>query len=533
MVALEPPGLYYGALTLAQLIAGRAAGDTIHLPVVSITDWPDMPDRGLWGADTFLEVEWMAHRKLNLIEQISWLHVTPGGRGEAALKPGREPMVELAPRLAMRPAPVILHLEQLGGKGIFEAYPQLRAVGGQPGAICYSRPEIVPVLADWMVALGSLPGVETVDVWMAENLHGEGGCTCYDCEREDRSVLEARAIVAGWERARERLPGLRIRVMTSEETYPSNTDVALELPREVGFSYYHSLLTYTAMHQFRLGSPFHSSGQRWTGVVPSLVASVGLTQPFTGPQFTHARMTQFVDSGISGLIGYATPRLKYARFNVEAAAEWSWNAHGRTPAEFARSYAVREGLRRPDLFAQWTETLGPVAWDVYGSEWPAGMRRGRPGPVSETLPQGKLPELSAILWGVYPAPWGEIRSPERLAADVAAAGRALDIARQIGEPEFIHETRVVQGYVEALAALHALKLLAPEGEVARADRDEAAREARRYMGALGRSAEALRAWARAVDPAEGERLVEPTTALLDELVADMPEAMAAMGVPLD
>ncbi len=534
VVALEPPGLYYGALTVSQLISGRADADIIRLPVVSITDWPDMPDRGLWGSDNFLEVEWMARRKLNLIEQISWLHVTPGGRGEAALKPGREPMVELAPRLAMRPAPVILHLEQLSGKGIFEAYPQLRAVGGQEGAICYSRPEIVQVLADWMVALGSLPGVETVDVWIAENLHGEGGCTCDACSREDRSVLEARAIVAGWERARESLPGLRIRVMTSEETDRSNAEVIAELPPEVGLAYYHSLLTYTTMRRQMVPPTIAAATSgRWIGVAPNLVASVGLTQPFSGPQFIHARMTEFVDAGLSGLIGYATPRVKYARFNVEAAAEWTWNAHGRTPAEFARSYAVRQGIPRPDLFARWTETLGPVAWDVYGSDWPSGMRRGHPGPVSKLLPRGELPDLGAIKWGVYPAPWGEIRSPEQLAADVDAAGRALELAREIGEPEFIHETRVIHAYVEALAALRALKLLAPEGEVARADRDAAARAARRYVDALGCSADALRAWVCAVDPAEGERLIKPTTALLDELIADMPEAMAAMGVPLD
>lgn len=534
VIALEPPGLYYGALTLAQLIAGRATADTIFLPLITVTDWPDMPDRGLWGADSFLEVEWMARRKLNLIEQISALKVTPEGRAIAGLKPGREPMVELAPRLAMRPAPVILHLEQLSGKGIFEAYPQLRAIGGAEGAICYSRPEIVQVLTEWMVALGSLPGVETVDVWMAENLHGKGGCTCERCRQEDRSVLEARVIAAAWEHARQTLPGLRIRVTTSEETYRSNAAVLDELPPGVGLSYYHSLLTYTARHQGIIPPEIaRATGERWIGVVPSLVASIGLTQPFTGAQFIHARITEFVDRGVAGLIGYATPRLKYARFNIESAAEWSWNAQGRSPAEFARSWAVREGLARPELFAEWSETLGPVAWDVYGSEWPAGMRRRVSPPLSTLLLQGKLPELGAVLWGIYPAPWGDIKSPEQLAGDLAAAKQAMTLAEALDEPWIIEETRVIRGYIEALAALHALKLLAPKGEVAAGDREKAARQFRRYIAALEQSAQALPAWAQALDPDESERLIAGTVMLLHELIADMRKTADAMEVPLD
>ncbi len=530
VIALQPPGLYYGALTLAQLVDARASRDTLVLPVLTVADWPDMPDRGLWGSDTFLEVEWMARRKLNLIEQISWLHVTSDGRGEARLKPGREPMVELAPSLAMRPAPVVLHLEQLSRKGLFEAFPQLRARGGQEGAICYSQPEFVGVLADWLVALGTLPGVQTVDVWMAENLHGEGGCRCEGCRDEDRSALEARTIVAGWRRARERLPDLGLRVMTSEETERSNALVLAELPPEVGLSYYHSLLTYTLMKRPMVPPLIaQAARERWVAVVP--LVSVG-PQPFTGAQFMHARMTEFVAKGVSGLIGYATPRVKYARFNVEAAAEWSWNASGRTPQEFALSWAVRQGLSRPELFAQWTEALGPVAWHVYGSAWPAGMRRSNPGPVSELLRKGALPELGHVLWGIYPAPWGDIRSAEQLQADLQAATRALALAADLGEPQFLYESRVVHGYIEALAALHELKSMAPEGRVVPADHPAAAHQFGRYIAALQRSAEALPRWAREVDPAEGADFAGREVALLDELIAAMRATAADMGVPL-
>ncbi len=531
IIALEPPGLYYGALTLAQLIRARSTESVVTLPILSVTDWPDIADRGLWGSDNFLEVEWMARRKLNLIQQISWLHVTADGHGEARLKDGREAMVELAPDLAMRPVPAVLHLEQLSGKGLFEAYPQLRAQGGAEGAICYSRPEFVGVLADWLVELGSLRGVETVEVWLAENLHGEGGCQCPECAKHDRSVLEARTVVAAWQQARKRLPGLRLRVMTSEETDGSNRAIIEALPPEVGIDYYHSLLTYTCMRRAMIPPEFaEAANDRWVGVVPNFVALVRPAHPFTGAQFMHQRLTEFTRKGLSGVMGYATPRVKYARFNVEAAAEWAWNADGRASREFALSYAVRHGLPEPELFADWAMTLGEVAWDVYASDWPSGLQRRNPGPAADMLAEGTLPPLGEIKWGVYPAPWGGISDAERLAADVEAAGEAMELAQQLGSPEHLYETQVIQGYIEALAALHALKTLAPGGQIAPQDRDMARASFQRYLSSLQQAEIALRRWALTVDPDEGALFTDPGVTLLREMRQRMRDTAATMGV---
>lgn len=532
VIAPQPAGLYYGALTLAQLIDARSTDSDVTIPELTVIDWPDIGERGLWGSDSHLEIPWMARRKLNLVQQISWLHVTEDGRGEARLKDGREPMVTVGPDLAVHPVPAVLHLDQLGGKGLFEAYPRLRAQDGAENAICYSRPEFPPVLADWLVDLGSLPGVRTVEVWMAENLHGEGGCECPECSKEERSVLEARAIIAAWRLARERLPDLKLRVMTSEETAGSNDEVLAVLPPHVGINYYHSLFTYTAMRRLMIPALFaEAATDRWVGVVPSFVGAIRPLQPFTGPQFIHARMSEFASKGLSGVMGYATPRVRFARFNIEAAAEWSWNADGRSPRDFARSWAVRRRIPNPKVFADWTETLGPVAWDIYGSDWPAGMRRGQPGPVSELLLEGRLPPLGEIKWGVYPAPWGEITSPEELAAHVADAREALTLAQKIGDRRFVQETRVVQGYVESLAALHALRTLAPEGTLTPADRDEAAAQFRAYIAALQESAEALPRWERAVTGQPPE-YTDDSVDLLGTLIDAMRETAARMDVPL-
>ena len=54
-------------------------------------------------------------------------------------------------------------------------------------------------------------------------------------------------------------------------------------------------------------------------------------------------------------------------FNVTAAAEWSWNAHGRDEREFALAWAIREGFANPQMVADWAVTLGPASWDLYGA----------------------------------------------------------------------------------------------------------------------------------------------------------------------
>ena len=537
LVALDPRGLYYAAKTLEQFIRARATKERVEIPVLSVVDYPDMEDRGLWGSDSFLWLEWMAERKMNVDEQISALSVDPQTkRGRAAPKPGYETIVTVGPRHAVQPVPVILHLEQLSGKGVFEAYPSLRAQGGQEGAICYSKPEFVGVLADWIVDLRHLPGVKDVDIWLAENLHGQGGCRCAECRKVDRSVLELRTILAAWRLAKQKVGDVGLRVLTSEETYPSHALMFRELPPDVKLWYYHSLFTYNTGESPMITGEVEklASGKHWVGVCPNLNANVGRANPFTGAQFIHYQMNEFVSKNVKGLIGYATPRVRYARFNVEAAAEWSWNAKGRTPHEFALSWAVRQGIRNPQKFAEWSDTLGPVAWDVYGSDFPAGDVRRVPGAVAENLRKGKLPELGTVTYGVFRAPWGDIKSAEQLNNDVTAAARAVVLAREMGESEFIQESLVVQGYVNTLKSLYELKqFVTPQG-IAPENREAAKRYFQTYLDSLKQSATALPEWESTIAPKSGkERFTGRTVELLQNMTKQMEETAVGLGVGVD
>ena len=72
IVALAPRGLYYAAKTLQQLVLAKADGDFVEMPILNMTDWPDMEDRGLWGADPYRYgyLRWLGDLKMNELEQI-------------------------------------------------------------------------------------------------------------------------------------------------------------------------------------------------------------------------------------------------------------------------------------------------------------------------------------------------------------------------------------------------------------------------------------------------------------------------------
>ena len=178
LVALGSRGLYYAAKTLQQLIEAKATPSLVTMPILTVTDWPDMTDRGFWGSDTTIWLRWMADRKLNIDERTAGRSVTAPGVHDAYLKGGDDPLVTEGPLYGIKPSPAIPHMDIQASTGLFDVYPNLIAVNGDDGAICYSQPEIVPVLRDWIADLGSLPYMEDVSVWMSENLGGAGGCKC-------------------------------------------------------------------------------------------------------------------------------------------------------------------------------------------------------------------------------------------------------------------------------------------------------------------------------------------------------------------
>jgi hypothetical protein len=535
LIALTPHGVYYASKTVGQLIKGRRQGAQVAMPVMTVTDWPDMADRGMWGVDGAVHTRWFSDRKMNYVEEIAAVYVDAAGQTVAAIKDFNVPLHTQGPTYGINPVPAIPHLELMAGKGVFEAYPELKGQGPNvhPGAACYSNPGIFDILAGWIRGCAVLGGVTEVDVWMTENLGSKTGCQCALCKPQNRDVLELQAILNGWERAKQQFPNLGLRVLTSEETDDSNEELLDMLPAGVTFWYYQSLLTYNTREVPMVPSYLQAAalrGQR-VGIVPSLSPSTigGIVNPFSSAQFVRYRMNEFVSKGLAGLISYPTPRVFYYAFNVEASAEWSWNAAGRSAHEFALSWAVRQGLSDPELFAQWSDALGPVAWDVYGSAWPVDEVRNSLTGVADQLKSGTLPALGAVLWGIYPKPWGDIKTVQQLDNDVAAAGQAVAIANQMGVPQFRQESLVVQGYIQSLKALYELKQrILPGGSIAPGNEQSANQYFQMYVNGLAQAKAAVVAWEQTL-PTDlintSGPLTGGTTGLLDTLIAEMRAAI--------
>lgn len=534
LVALRPPGLYYAAKTLQQLIAARAAADRLEIPLAVVTDWPDLEDRGLWGSDNHENVEWLADRKMNWMEQISNQFVDmKTGKPVALIKDGREPLLYEAPQRAIKFVPVVLHLEQSSGKGPIAYYPYIKGKSEHHGVMCYSQPKTVEIISSWIEQLASLPHVEEVDVWMSENLGQKIGCQCKLCKAKkvNPMVLEARAIVQAWRDAQKRLGRqFGLRILTSEATEDYNTIIFSELPKEVKVVYYHSLGTYTCdkrpmMKQYLID--FAKSG-RWVATCPNISAIVGYVQPFESAQFVRYRAFELVRNQASGILAYATPRVKVCRYNVEALAEYTWNVRGRSTREFAYSWAVRNGIKDPEKFADFRELIGPIEWRFNGGDWPmrATHRRLVP-PLEQMLKQGKLPGFGYYIDGFVKCPFGAYANASQLKSDLENSAKALRMAKELGIEEFIQESRVTQGYITALNALYDLQSVIKNQKVAPEDRAEAARLFQAYVDGFRQAIDALTRWhAVFFPPSPGEEPGRPKPADESQMLVDRMLALA-------
>jgi len=495
LVGTRPEGVYYAAKTLQQLMGrGFSRPGEVQIPWVEVTDWPDLAERGLWGGSADADIEWMAERKMNLVESHATLSVDAGGRGTAELAPA---LLARARSHALKLVPIITHLEQLPPV-VFERFPQLRAVGdakawrriGAVSPVCFSQPKAQQLLIDWMTALARQPDVTDICLWLSENAVP---CGCEKCKAANPFVLQTRLALNAWEAAKQVRPGVRLRILLTQGSYQSNAEVLAAVPPTVGITYYDGGRTYDSSREpmiYPLLEKYAAEGH-WLGCYPQLTASWRVVCPWSAPQFIKARMTEFVDKRLKCVCGYATPSNRFYEFNVIAAAEWSWNAKGRSEREFSAAWATREELADPERAAQWAVTLGPVGWDVYGSRVPYYWVHAN---LASWVKPGQHPKLGAGIFRYFPA-------PEQFAADRKACDRAMDLAHALRAPALVEETRVIRGFVEMLQGFYEMgEALSAGRKTTDAQRAQAAVALALADHGADEASAGMHAWAAAVAP---------------------------------
>lgn len=532
LVGTRPEGVYYAAKTLKQLIEAANPGsgkrDRLVIPVPDVTDWPDLSERGLWGGSANQDIEWMAERKMNLVESHVELSVGPDGRGTAVIP---DKLIERAQRHAVKLVPIITHLEQLPAV-VFARFPQLKAVGdekawrrvGAVTPVCFSQPKAQELLSDWMTCLARYPAVTDVNVWLSEN---NVPCQCEKCKAINPFVLQTRLTLAAWEAAKKAKPSLRLRILLTQGSYKSNDQVLAAVPREVGITYYDGGRTYDSSRNpmiHPLMEKFAADGH-WLGCYPQLTPSWRIVAPWSGPQFIKARMSEFVTKRLKCLCGYAIPSNRFCEFNVTAAAEWSWNVKGRKEREFSLAWGTRERLADPDKAADWAVTLGPVGWDVYGSQIPYRWVWGNA--ATGIVRPGRPPQLGKGIFTYFP-------TKEHFDTDLAACQHAMSLAEDLRAPALIEETRTIRGFVRMAKGLYLLGEAVSAGKKMTAEHRQQADAALALVDQGGRdTTRGLQAWGDAVtgqsaSKAGGSRYGD-TVSCVERAMADIGDAAEAQG----
>ncbi|MBM4047786.1 MAG: hypothetical protein FJ279_22000 [Planctomycetes bacterium] len=469
LVGQGESGAYYAVQTFRQLLeAGmqesKAAG-VIALPVASIRDWPDLGERGFWGSYNERSLSLLpvlSRRKFNLIEthvQDYKYDSREDGRGKLSVS---GELIAAARRHAIRIVPIITHLGHLPA-ALFEKRPELHAAGDSGCvagryAFCHAKPEVQKVLAEWMASLAQLPGIDEVSAWLSENAipGGDPFCSCAECRKENWFVGEARLFVEAGQEARKVNPKLRLRILLTQGSYPYNGLVLKTVPSEVGITYYSGGKTYTVSREpmiYPLLREYASSG-RWLGVYPQLLAVSKYNMPFPCPQLVHARAKEFVEAELKNVCWRLHPvEWPYYQMNFDAAAEWSWNANGRSAEEFVEAWATREGFKDPAKVAEWVDAIGPVAWDVHDGTFPLNFYQK----LTTSIARGELKLGEGLFRG--------FGTREAFEEDLAACIQAAQLAEEIGDSIVAAETRVITADVTLLESLYLLSEEIARGEL--------------------------------------------------------------------
>jgi len=508
VTALSEKGVYYGVKTLQQMMRPFLGGDKAVVPVTLILDWPDLAERGQWGSWeedpdlTMKYIRYMAERKMNLMEMQKWMSLSfdAGNRGTVDLDTVRRSQARLR---AIHDVFITEHVMSLDRTGLFERYPKVKGVGEKAYlpwrkdmvAPCASNPDFAKVLSEWLESCAS-QGVPDVSLWLSEI--GGMQCGCERCKNTSQYLLETRAFIKAWAAAHEKYPDLTIRILTSQGTVDVNGQVLAEVTRpETRVTYYSGNPpgTYYPVREPIIPTLFENfaKDKGGLGCYPLLSSSWKYILPWSCPHYIKSRMSEFVEKGLTSFAGYVAENDSndFYDFNITAAAEWSWNAHGRSEREFAASWATCRGMKDPETFADWAVMMGPVSWDLYGSLVPHPHFEGT---AAAMINNRVKPALGKGMFLYFP-------TLRHLDDDLAVSRKALGLAQQLGDGAVIAETRAVQGYLEMIRAVYSIADVLSDSTVRNADKAKILRvESVKLQDAGKQTVDALGAWAKTVAP---------------------------------
>jgi len=470
VAGLTGKGVYYGVQTLRQLLEAKLTRDLVTVPLATVTDWPDMDERGVWNGEV-MATPALAALKLNFQTYICGYTAETNG----LLKPRlNQEIMELLKRHAMvERVQMIHHLNYFGtlSPQLYVNYPELKGKGEKAvprgesikfaksdiANICASQPFWEKIVAGILSDLAA-QGARDVSVWMSEF---EGQCQCAECLRSTQVESETRLILAAWREACRAYPDLKLRVLFSLGDDSAATIRALKiLPPEVKIERVYGVRKpfLDAAAQGRWVLVFNGHGVYGTHL--RFIAPDKFARPIKD---SYAAKLNGVLSISAHYIGDKHVLAAYYpqvyNYEISAIAEWSWNVNGRTPREFMEAWGARQGYGDPSRFADWAETMGKLSSLLGKSIW--GMDVRNYGNSFRVMAE-KIGRCEPV--ACY--------STQALAQAKELCRQALAIAEALNRPEAAVETRYLAAYLDLQEKVSALsdRLAAPDLAQANAQR---------------------------------------------------------------
>lgn len=453
-------GVYFGVQTLRQLLEAKLTREQAVIPMASVTDWPDMDERGLWCGTLALP-----SLKLNLMTIVS----APKGKiqRDQPIRVNFTPTFEYARLHALKTRVQTAHLNYWANYGLYEAYPELagkgdKAVPGVPTnkarelrVPCASNPLMKKVIAEWLTDLAA-QGVRDICVWLDEH---QAQCQCEACLKVGQFRAETTAAQEAWRDVRKQYPDLQLRVFCCTAGASSNDTYAILMALEPGVkvercygSYYEAFNACAA--QGRWVGVFSGSGFYLSS---SYVRYYGayfrdFFRDYHRRQWQGGVIINDGNEGLREIFGYS----------LAALAEWSWNVNGRTPGELALAWATRQGYAYPEKVAAWLKLMDPLETQLVRAALSPGSGRWQ-----EAVARLRAKQAPDNRGGMF----AELSGTNGVEAKLAVCREALAIADALDAPEFGLETRYVTALLRALRALHALAIQAAQPETTAGQQD--------------------------------------------------------------
>ncbi len=378
-------GLYYGLLTLDQLVTPLSKGETLGLPSIDIVDWPDVRLRGTWtllrhvGSDgpALSAYDKLLHRfsryKLNLAE--AWHINVPEAEDRGPISAAwvfPQAVIGMGKRYAVQVVPGTGHLpKKFKSEALRKRFP------GAPGIqqkkerktlhLCQSDPDTREFYTQYLTSIAKQ--YDLADIWMSEIEGPRGVCHCPECKGDTRSafVKETRNLMYAYKEAKKVNPDFRMILGLTQGAYPHHFSMLDHIPKDVVLNFYNGKMTYKAYFQTYNLPPSVMEFQRLGYAVGSTPSPINtyLQIPFQTPQFCRLLSGEAEHRNLDFMLAHFWPDPFVHDFNAQAMAEFLWNSSGRSAEEFTVAWAARKGWENPEEAAAIILMLEYVARGIH------------------------------------------------------------------------------------------------------------------------------------------------------------------------